>query len=462
MANATGEATGTPGMTNGCVENNGVEIRPMFADPPAVSDQQSGGHNPTQVTTNELLCFVSNKMDIMTEELLVKLCADFYGKHVIEAAKRLLFDLCRSVRVDIDLPRQVRRQGPKKKNADLIDTIRLCHEMGSDLPVFVARDLASLPPISADCFDVSSLLRDMENIKLELRALGDMSKIAADLSSAVNTMKEMTHVMHVNTTIHPPGVTDTTPPTESLSSTADANRMSPCDISVGLTDDGPMLVGNDSRPTTRDSTSTEPSCTRVAETIEDLTVETTSDNDASLHCLPDAATNNETTMASTSQTPARVVKTRRNGEPNDKPVTTRTLAQVVSTMRDDATESDGFERVTRRRTRDDRPRADKDKPAHIIGSRPADAGNGLCAAVRHGHGGNRSGGLFVSRLSPNTSASTVRRHIKDSCGVDVKCMSIKTKYDSYCSFRVDCDESCMKRLLQPSMWPVGILVRSFV
>ena len=114
--------------------------------------------------------------------------------------------------MDIDLPRQVRRQGPKKKNADLIDTIRLCHEMGSDLPVFVARDLASLPPISADCFDVSSLLRDMENIKLELRALGDMTKIAADLSSAVNTMKEMTHVMHVNTTIHPPGVTDNNAP----------------------------------------------------------------------------------------------------------------------------------------------------------------------------------------------------------------------------------------------------------
>ena len=167
------------------------------------------------------------------------------------------------------------------------DTIRLCHEMGSDLPVFVARDLASLPPVTADCFDVSSLLRDVENIKLELRALGDMSKIAAGLSSAVNTMKEMTHVMHVHTTIHPPGDTDTTLPTETLSSTVDANRTSPCEISVGLADDGPMLVG--------------------------------------------------TTMASTTQTPARVVKTRRNDEPNDKPDTTRTLAQVVSTLRYDAT-----------------------------------------------------------------------------------------------------------------------------
>ena len=130
MANATGEATGTPGVINDDVENNGIECRPMFADPPTIPEQQSGGNNPTPVTTNELLCFISNKMDIMTEDLLVKLCADFYSKNVIEAAKMLLFDLCRSVRVDIDLPRQVRRQGPKKNNADLIDTIRLMSRDG--------------------------------------------------------------------------------------------------------------------------------------------------------------------------------------------------------------------------------------------------------------------------------------------------------------------------------------------
>ena len=56
MANATCEAAGTPGVIN-----NGLKCRPVFDDPHAVPDQQSGGHNPTQVTTNELLCFISNK-----------------------------------------------------------------------------------------------------------------------------------------------------------------------------------------------------------------------------------------------------------------------------------------------------------------------------------------------------------------------------------------------------------------
>ena len=177
--------------------------------------------------------------------------------------------------------------------------------MGSELPVFVARDLASLPPVSADCFDVSSLLRDMENMKQELRALGDMSKIAADLSSTVNTMQEMTRVMHANTNTQHPGVTDTALPTERLSTTADANRTSPYEISVGLADDGSTLAGNDSRPTTCDSTYTEPSCARRTDPIDDLTVETTSDNDASLHCVPEAAINKETTLVSTTRTPAK-------------------------------------------------------------------------------------------------------------------------------------------------------------
>ena len=70
-------------------------------------------------------------------------------------------------------------------------------------------------------------------------------------------------------------------------------------------------------------------------------------------------------------------------------------------------------------------------------------------------------GLFVSRLAPSTSASALRRHIKDSCDVTVTCVSIKTKFDSYCSFRVFA-EANVERLLTPSVWPSGVLVHEFV
>ena len=47
-----------------------------------------------------------------------------------------------------------------------------------------------------------------------------------------------------------------------------------------------------------------------------------------------------------------------------------------------------------------------------------------------------TGGIFMSRVGANTSASSLRQYIKDCCGVNTKCFDIKTKYDTYSSFRV--------------------------
>ena len=72
-----------------------------------------------------------------------------------------------------------------------------------------------------------------------------------------------------------------------------------------------------------------------------------------------------------------------------------------------------------------------------------------------------TGGLFVSRVAANTSASSLRRYIKDCCGVNAKCYAIKTKFDSYSSFRVLADAH-LEKLLEPSIWPAGVLIRDFV
>ena len=72
---------------------------------------------------------------------------------------------------------------------------------------------------------------------------------------------------------------------------------------------------------------------------------------------------------------------------------------------------------------------------HIIGSGERRLSGGIQTTPRRGRE-SRTGGLFVSRLAPSTSASALRRHIKDSCDVTVTCVSIKTKFDPYCSFRV--------------------------
>ena len=135
-----------------------------------------------------MLCFISNKMDVMTQDLLVKLCTDFYGKGAIDIAKKLVYAKCNALNLDIALPRFVKRQGPKKKQSDVLDIIGLCHEVGSKLPVFVARDLSNMPPVSANSFDVASLMRDIEDMKLQLLGLADMSRLSREINDAVNSI----------------------------------------------------------------------------------------------------------------------------------------------------------------------------------------------------------------------------------------------------------------------------------
>ena len=47
-------------------------------------------HTPfiPSMTVNELLSFISNKMDLLANDVLVKVCSDFYTSNVIEAAKK--------------------------------------------------------------------------------------------------------------------------------------------------------------------------------------------------------------------------------------------------------------------------------------------------------------------------------------------------------------------------------------
>ena len=51
------------------------------------------------------------------------------------------------------------------------DMLRLLQEKGSDVPVFVARDLSRLPPMTFDSVDVASLLHSIRRVHLEIDQL---------------------------------------------------------------------------------------------------------------------------------------------------------------------------------------------------------------------------------------------------------------------------------------------------
>ena len=53
------------------------------------------------------------------------------------------------------------------------------------LPQFVAEDLANLPPLSMDNFDMSSVIKDMENIKNQMRLLQEAQETSLSVHAAL-------------------------------------------------------------------------------------------------------------------------------------------------------------------------------------------------------------------------------------------------------------------------------------
>ena len=105
--------------------------------------------------------------------------------------------------------------------------------------------------------------------------------------------------------------------------------------------------------------------------------------------------------------------------------------------------SDGFQLVSRKKT----------KTKSIIGS-------GVSNSQLKASSG-RFSSVFISRLSPDTSCEDIIKYANDSLKLSVKCEKLKSKFDSYASFKIDvvCNNPAM--LYNPESWPSGILVRKF-
>ena len=103
----------------------------------------------------------------MPPQSIADICLTTYDEGEIEADKKRLFDLC----ADENSSRFRWRHGPKKSAVNLDDMMRLLQEKGTDVPLFVARDLSRLPPITFDSADVSSLLHSVRRAQLEIDVL---------------------------------------------------------------------------------------------------------------------------------------------------------------------------------------------------------------------------------------------------------------------------------------------------
>ena len=360
----------------------------------------------------------------------------------------MLYEKIQDLNLAITLPRYAKRKGLNRNKSDILDIIRLCHEVGSSVPVFVARDLSSLPAVSANSFDVALLMRDIDAMKLQLLGLADMSAVSRQIVAAVESITKAR-------------------PVESLPQRPVGSTY----IVHAAVKEGALLHDNVNNEI--ESIAAEGSNQSVSSPTD-----VRPDVEVSVRCEVDL-TGSEDASASTTAVnavryPPAAPRPRQNGD------SVRSLAEVVASS-PPPTDSREFQHVTRHRSRNNRssinsiaatnngilasnkahPRVSKtNSPTHVIGSGRQSAACGIQAAQRHGRQ-SVTGGLFISRVAANTSASSLRRYNKDCCGVNAKCFAIKTKYDTYSSFRVLTD-SHLDKLLEPSIWPAGVLIRDFV
>lgn len=119
--------------------------------------------NSCNIVIDELLAFVQNKISIIDDVSLIQICAAAFNSDQIKRSKSLLFDSVPTVN------RNINRKKLGKENRDLEDLIALYKSSNCDeLPIFVARDLEKLPPITFDHLDVTKLLKDLVLMKTEI------------------------------------------------------------------------------------------------------------------------------------------------------------------------------------------------------------------------------------------------------------------------------------------------------
>ncbi|KAI5632859.1 hypothetical protein NE865_14415 [Phthorimaea operculella] len=136
---------------------------------------------------NELLCFVQCKSVILDEQSLLQICESAFTDKDVEIARKVLADLSLL---------RTSRQGEGKKKRSLQDIINVVKEQASNqqLPVFVAKDLHRLPPVTFDYIDVSTLLReitclkqDVHNIQCDYIRARDIADIPTEKKVDVET-----------------------------------------------------------------------------------------------------------------------------------------------------------------------------------------------------------------------------------------------------------------------------------
>jgi hypothetical protein len=356
----------------------------------------------------------------MPYDMLVKLCTDFYSEEDIECAKDVLHESIHFTREASR--RRIKRRGDSKKLHDFQDIMNAFLEFPTqDVPIYVCRDLHNLPPLSMNNFDMSGLIRNVEQFQQQVKILQDSHQTTTKAQLVIS--ERLAQQAQPNTTPPSHTVVQTKvkcppipgKPTPSMNIPEVIHRSIFSDASSSSDSDDNVRMGSDD------------DILRLAR-IQGLIPEPTTQRTGR----------------------RRYSDVTRNGPPR-RPSHHHQSRLNHTTGHKNGSGSDAHH--TKHTSHAPDIVRGTGNSFHLRASGRTDANEVVHSRL--------STGLFVSRLAKSTKPSHVERHIQSETGLIVKCEALVTKYDTYKSFYVRLTRKDQSQLMVSELWPKGIIVRPY-
>lgn len=393
------------------------------------------------IVISEILAFIQNKVDVMDEESIVRICSSAFPADEIERAKCLLFESITTSK------RKITRKRDGRTQRDLYDVIAVFKETDpEETPIFVARELQKLPPVTFDHIDATRFLKDILIIQKELAALKE-SCVTIDQFNEVRRELQNTkqtslynYESYVNKKRGGGGLTN--------SYFMDSGP-------TGL----PHIVEQNTSPNKQE-------CTNTSQGKECL-VASLSRPHASDDCVPLAQDSSEKedrrVEASTvvSDVENSLVHTRKGGlstgacasmnhQAASTPSGNKTFAQVLGADRLWEKEKQDVKWITVQRKR-------------LKNRFSATQGKAVINVEDKFRAAETKISLFVNNVSLDTSEDDISQYIFDRTQIKVVLSKISPKSPrQYNSYRIEVPKTKLSLFLDDSFWPEGITFRKFV
>ena len=182
-------------ITDGSQDKDSILMTNAINHTTSVDNVEDQSEN--KIIINEVLTFITDKMNHLPNDAIVQLCTNFYSEDTLRNAQKILENRCKE-----NSKRWKKRKGPSMKQytvEDIIAYLETDHDLGV---TFVAADLSLLPPIGFQNVDVCSLLSRLESNETEMKFLRNaVSIMEKNLYEQKSILEKITndHLTNVNT-----------------------------------------------------------------------------------------------------------------------------------------------------------------------------------------------------------------------------------------------------------------------